>query len=45
MKDGCTFTFEVSQKAYYGARGSAAPLDPSLSRRLRDNEDGGSNAT
>ena len=45
VQDGCAFTWEVAQKAYYNARHQAAPLDPSLSRRLADDVDGGANAT
>jgi len=41
IKDGCAFSAELSQKAYYSARGTAPPLDASLSRRLKDNEGGG----
>ena len=35
-----------AQKAYYGVRhGAAPPLDPSLSRRLAENEGGGPDRT
>ena len=46
VKDGCVFSWQQAQKAYYGVRhGSAPPLDPSLSRRLAENVDGGPGAT
>lgn len=37
VRDGCSFSWEQAQKAYYGVRhGSAPPLDPSLTRRLAE---------
>ena len=39
VADGCSFTMEQAQKAYYKhARGGSAPLDPSLRRRLADDD-------
>ena len=44
--DGCAFSYEQAQKAYYAARHRAAPpLDPSLSRRLAEDEDAAGHAT
>ena len=40
VKDGCAFTWEVTLKMYYKYSGAAPPHDPSLSRRLAD-DDGG----
>lgn len=46
VKDGCWFSWVQAQKAYYGVRhGAAPPLDPSLSRRLAENEGGGPDRT
>ena len=42
VKDGCAFSWEEAQKAYYSTQGKAPPLDQSLTRRLAEaQEDGG----
>lgn len=40
VRDGCAFSWEMTLKHYYSLRGTAPPLDPSLSRRLKDDEGG-----
>ena len=41
VKDGCAFSWEVTLKAYYKYSGAAPPHDPSLSRRLAEDDGGG----
>ena len=44
VKDGCAFSWELVLKAYYQKIShSSAPLDPSLSRRLAEDDGGGGN--
>ena len=40
VQDGVSFSWEIAQKHYYNWRGTAPPLDPSLSKRLAA-DDGG----
>ena len=39
VKDGCAFSWEEAQKAYYSSQGKAPPLDQSLTRRLAEAQD------
>ena len=45
LRDGASFAYEQALKAYYKARHQAAPLDPSLSRRLASDDGGAGPAT